>query len=91
MQNELAPFYALVKSVDPTLKVIAPGAVTVGPPMAGWNDEFFRAGGGKYIDAFSFHAYNCVNGDLNLTRMSMDQVNGWLSRYNLTGLEKWQT
>jgi hypothetical protein len=91
VKNELAPFYALVKSVDPTLKVIAPGAVTVGPPMAGWNDEFFRAGGGKYIDAFSFHAYNCVNGDLNLTRMSMDQVNGWLSRYNLTGLEKWQT
>lgn len=91
VQNELAPFYALVKSVDPTLKVIAPGAVTVGPPMAGWNDEFFRAGGGKYIDAFSFHAYNCVNGDLNLTRMSMDQVNGWLSRYNLKGLEKWQT
>ena len=91
VQNELAPFYQLVKSVDPTLKVVAPGAVTVGPPMAGWNDEFFRAGGGKYIDAFSFHAYNCVNGDLGLTRMSLDQVDGWLKKYNLTGLEKWQT
>lgn len=91
VQNELAPFYQLVKGVDPTLKVMGPGAVTVGPPMAGWNDEFFRAGGGKYIDAFSFHAYNCVNGDLGLTRTSMDQVNTWLQKYNLTGIEKWQT
>ncbi|RFC43856.1 MAG: PA14 domain-containing protein [Verrucomicrobia bacterium] len=91
VQNELAPFYQTVKSVDPTLKVIAPGAVTVGPPMAGWNDEFFRAGGGKYIDVFSFHAYNCVNGDLGLIRTSMDQVDGWLKKYNLAGIEKWQT
>jgi hypothetical protein len=91
VQNELAPFYQVVKSVDPTLKVVAPGAVTVGPPMAGWNDEFFRAGGGKYIDAFSFHAYNCVNGDLGLTRLSMEQVDNWLKTYNLTGIEKWQT
>ena len=91
VQNELKPFYELVKSIDPSLKVIAPGAVTVGPPMAGWNDEFFRAGGGKYIDAFSFHAYNCVNGDLGLTRMSLDQVNTWLNKYNLAGMEKWQT
>jgi hypothetical protein len=91
VQNELAPFYQLVKGVDPTLKVMGPGAVTVGPPMAGWNDEFFRAGGGKYIDAFSFHAYNCVNGDLGLTRTAMDQVNTWLTKYNLAGIEKWQT
>ena len=91
VQNELAPFYQTVKSVDPTLKVIAPGAVTVGPPMAGWNDEFFIAGGGKYIDVFSFHAYNCVNGDLGLIRTSLDQVDGWLKKYNLAGLEKWQT
>jgi hypothetical protein len=91
VQNELKPFYELVKSIDPSLKVIAPGAVTVGPPMAGWNEEFFRAGGGKYIDAFSFHAYNCVNGDLGLTRMALEQVNTWLSRYNLAGIEKWQT
>ena len=91
VNNELAPFYQTVKSVDPTLKVLGPGAVSVGPAMAGFTDEFFRAGGGKYIDAFSFHAYNCVNGDLNLTRMAMDQVNAWLKTYNLTGLEKWQT
>jgi regulation of enolase protein 1 (concanavalin A-like superfamily) len=91
VNNELAPFYQTVKSVDPTLKVLGPGAVSVGPPLAGWNDEFFRAGGGKYIDVFSFHAYNCVNGDLNLTRLAMDQVTSWLKTYNLSGIEKWQT
>ncbi len=91
VQNELAQFYQTVKSVDPTLKVIGPGAVSVGPPLAAWHDEFFRAGGGKYIDAFSFHAYNCTGGDLNLIRQSMEQVNGWLKTYNLVGLEKWQT
>jgi regulation of enolase protein 1 (concanavalin A-like superfamily) len=91
VNNELKPFYQLVKSIDPSLKVMGPGAVTVGPPMAGWNDEFFRAGGAQYIDAFSFHAYNCVNGDLNLTRMSLNQVNNWLKTYNVPNLEKWQT
>ena len=91
VNNELKPFYELVKSVDPSMKVMGPGAVSVGPPMAGWNDEFFRAGGGKYIDAFSFHAYNCVNGDLTLVRQSFDQIDAWLRTYNLVGIEKWQT
>jgi hypothetical protein len=91
VNNELKPFYELVKSVDPSLKVMGPGAVSVGPPMAGWNDEFFRAGGGKYIDAFSFHAYNCVNGDLTLVRQSFEQIDNWLRQYNLAGIEKWQT
>ncbi|MEI6714513.1 MAG: PA14 domain-containing protein [Verrucomicrobiota bacterium] len=91
VNNELKPFYQLVKSVDPSLKVLGPGAVTVGPNMAGFNEEFFKVGGAQYVDAFSFHAYNCVNGDLGLTRMALEQVDKWLKTYNATGLEKWQT
>jgi hypothetical protein len=91
VNNEQKPFYQLVKSVDPSMKVLGPGAVTVGPNMFGFNQEFFAAGGAQWVDGFSFHAYNNVNGDLNLTRMSLDQVNQWLKTYNATGLEKWQT
>ncbi len=91
VNNELRPFYQLVKSVDPSLKVLGPGAVTVGPPMAGFNEEFFRAGGAQYIDAFSFHCYNNVNGDLTLARQSMAQIAQWLRTYNKVGLELWQT
>ncbi len=91
VNNELKPFYQLVKSIDPSLKVIGPGAVTVGPPMAGFNTEFFTAGGAQYVDAFSFHAYNNLNGDLALARLSMNQIAQWLKTYNKTGLEVWQT
>lgn len=91
VNNEQKPFYQLVKSVDPSMKVLGPGAVTVGPNMAGFNEEFFKAGGAQYVDGFSFHAYNCVNGDLGLTRRSLEQVDQWLKTYNATGLEKWQT
>jgi hypothetical protein len=89
VNNELIPFYNTVKSIDPTLKVLGPGIVTIGPPEQGWLQEFFAAGGAKYIDGFSFHAYNNVNGDLTLTRETMDYMESVLAPY--PWLERWQT
>ena len=89
--KEMKPFYDLVKSVDPKLQVIGPGTVEIGPNMLGWNEDFFKAGGGKFIDGFSFHIYNGVNGDFNLARRSLDALDLLLKKYGLEKMEKWQT
>jgi hypothetical protein len=92
-QNEMKRFYETVKSVDPTLKVLGPGTVTIGPNPHGlaWIEDFFKAGGAKYIDVFSFHAYNNVNGDVWLARNSLNQLNALFKKYGVENLEKWQT
>ncbi len=91
--NELKPFHEIVKGVDPKLKVLGPGTVTVGPGTNGllWIEDFLKAGGAQYLDAFSFHAYNCVNGDLHLARKAMDSLTELLKKYGAEKLEKWQT
>jgi hypothetical protein len=89
VNNELIPFYNTVKGIDPTLKVLAPEIVTIGPPEQQWVQDFFAAGGAKYIDGFSFHAYNNVNGDLWLTRATMNYLDSVLAPY--PQLERWQT
>lgn len=91
--KELPPFYEAIKSVDQKLKVIGPGTVTIGPNGAGllWIEDFLKAGGAKYIDAFSFHAYNNINGDLWLARKSMDALMELLKAHGIEEIEKWQT
>ena len=90
----MKPFYDTVKSVNPKLKVMGPGTVGIAPPgnMLGWIEDFLKAGGGKSIDAFSFHAYNTVNGDVEMARTGAGHAanpagtnTGWAS------IEKWQT
>ena len=88
---ELISFYQTVKSVNPTLKVVGPAVVTIGPYGLAWIEDFLMNGGGNYIDAFSFHAYNNVNGDPFLTIRSLQALNDLLTKYNLGNIEKWQT
>jgi len=91
--KEMKPFYDTVKGVNPRLKVMGPGTVGIAPPghMLGWIEDFLKAGGGKSIDAFSFHAYNTVNGDVEMARTALDTLQALLSRYGLGKIEKWQT
>lgn len=86
--TEQKPFYAAVKSVDPTLKVLGPAVTTL--KDAPWLHEFLNAAGSS-IDAFSFHAYNCVNGDAWLARQSLNDLRGVLQAHGLANIEKWQT
>ena len=90
-EKEMKPFYETIKSVDPKLKVMGPGTVSIGPQLLPWLEQFFKADGAKYIDVFSFHCYNNVNGDLWLARKSMDTLNVLLAKYGADKLEKWQT
>lgn len=93
LERELVPFHRLVKSIDPSLKVLGPGTVSIGPNNNGlyWIEDFLKAGGAKYLDAFSFHAYNAVNGDVWLTRKALDSLTALLKKYGADHLEKWQT
>ena len=91
VNKELKPFYQTVKAVDPTCKVLGPGIVTIGPGGLSWIEGFLQAGGAQYIDAFSFHAYNNVNGDLTLARESLDGLQALLTKYGVGKIEKWQT
>jgi len=89
--NEMKRFYETVKAVDPKLKVIGPGLVDIRTGMLNWDDVFMNAGGYKYIDGFSFHAYNAIDGDLSLARKSLNALQAMLAKYGLEHIEKWQT
>ena len=89
--NEMKRFYETVKSVDPKLKVIGPGLVDIRTGNLNWDNIFFNAGGYRYIDGFSFHAYNAIDGDLSLARKSMNALQSMLAKYGMEHIEKWQT
>jgi hypothetical protein len=93
VKNEMADFYRTVKSVKPDLKVLGPGTVTIGPNGSGLGfiEDFLKADGAQYIDGFSFHIYNGVNGDLWLARKSLDTLVDLLKKYNADKKELWQT
>ena len=90
-EKEMKPFYQAVKSMDKTLKVMGPGTVAIAPNILPFIEDFLKAGGAKYIDAFSFHAYNAINGDLALGRRSMNNLMALLKKYGAEKKELWQT
>lgn len=89
--GEMKAFYQAVKGVDPTLKVLGPAVVSIGPSMSTWINGFLDLGGGNCIDAFSFHAYNCVNGDPWLVKRTLGDLKGKLAAHSQPNLETWQT
>ncbi len=90
--SEEQAFYNVVKGVNPHLKVLGPSIVSVDPNLKSWINGFLLAGGGDAIDAFAFHAYNCVNGDLWLARQTLSDLQYYLSYFGaITNEEIWQT
>lgn len=87
---ELKPFYQLVKSINPSLKVVGPAVTSIGPSKQIWLKDYLKWGK-SYLDVFSFHAYNSCNGDPWLTRQTLADLKGILNSYNLGNVEKWQT
>jgi hypothetical protein len=93
VKNEMIDFYKTVKSIDPSLHVIGPGTVSIGPMKSGliFIEDYLKAGGADYIDGFSFHFYNGINGDLWMGRKSLDTLTALLKKYNADKKELWQT
>ena len=90
---EMKAFYEAIKSVDKSLKVMGPGTVSIDPGGNGliFIEDFLKAGGGQYIDAFSFHNYNMACGDLAMIHRSMGALKDLLKKYQLEDIELWQT
>jgi fibronectin type 3 domain-containing protein len=88
-----AAFYNAVKSVDPNLQVLGPAVVSIADNGAGisWIKDFLANGGGKYLDGFSFHAYNTNQGQLYLLREALTSLTSTLQQYGLGNLPLWQT
>jgi hypothetical protein len=86
-----AAFYAAVKAGDPQANVVGPAIVSLGAFCVNWCNSFFSAGGAQYINAFSFHAYNVENGDLQLTMESLQGLKQMLAGWGLSNLPLWQT
>ncbi|MBC7784032.1 MAG: discoidin domain-containing protein [Burkholderiales bacterium] len=86
-------FYETVKSVNPKLKVIGPATVSIIPDGEGlyWLSDFLDAGGGKYIDALSFHFYNSNYGSLAQMRRSLDGLKALMAKHGLQDMPLWQT
>jgi hypothetical protein len=93
VSKEMRPFYETVKAVSPNLKVMGPGTVSIGPGGGGLGfiEDFFKADGGNYIDAFSFHFYNGLNGDMPMGKRSLDALLALMKKYNAQDKELWQT
>ncbi len=96
INKDLAPFYRAAHARNANFKVLGPGVVTIGPYGLGWIGDFLNQGGGQYIDALSFHAYNNVNGDLALARRSLKGLKDVIKTYSQQGkippnIELWQT
>jgi titin len=84
-------FYNAVKAGNPNALVVGPGLSSINPNQYGWYESFFGNGGGNYINAFSFHAYSTVNGDLQLGRESLSGIVQILTQFGLQNLPRWQT
>ena len=90
--SDLQGFRAAVLAADPTAKILGPEVSNISGGLGlTWLSNFFAAGGGQCIDGVSFHAYNTLNGDLNLGRESLNGLEGLLAQYNLQSLPVWQT
>ncbi len=89
--QEIKAFADVVKGVDPSLKVLGPGAIGLHPDGLKWVDAFLKSDGDKPLDGFSFQNDDGVVGDLWLSRILPAQLNALLAQYKAVGLEKWQT
>jgi hypothetical protein len=84
--------YAIIKSIDPT-------AMVAGPSVDGesnqfpWLDGYLAAGGNKYQDAVTFHAYlHDLNSDPAPTLTSwLAQFRALKAKHGIASQELWQT
>lgn len=61
--------YPIIKSIDPSAFVLAPGVSVAGieasapgcPSSQCWLDEYLQAGGGQYADGVAFHGKTCTS------------------------------
>ena len=89
--KELIPFYQTVKAADSSAKVLGPGVVTIGPYGLNWMDDFFEPAGGTTSMRCRFIATITSTATASLRCIHWSSWMLLLAKYNLAGIEKWQT
>lgn len=87
---DLAPFYTAAKAADATCTVLGGSPVSFNTAGIGWITNFVAAGGLDYLDDFDFHPYNCFNGDIAMSRATLQSLIDLLDANGFTG-NLWQT
>jgi hypothetical protein len=79
--------YGIVKSIDPTAKVLSPGVE--GSEGPAWLTAFLSGGGNSYVDILAFHGYGTADAeDLNAIVTSYRVVRGV---YGDSSMPLWDT
>ena len=90
-----AQFAAAVRSASPSITIIGPGTVSINSTSRIWIDSFLSqlaSGQGLgYLDGFSFHCYNDIEGNLGNGQASMDALVALLTTHGIGSIPLWQT
>jgi polysaccharide biosynthesis protein PslG len=79
--------YAIIKSIDPSAKVLSPAVTEASGPS--WLASFLSGGGSSSVDIIAFHGYGTDNAeDLNAIVSSYRNV---MSTHDLSSLPLWDT
>lgn len=79
----------IIHEVDPDAKVMGPATVNLGLE---WIEEFYKAGGGKFIDVFSVHDYEGHETiDPIHWRWKFGELRKLMAKYGDGNKEIWQT
>jgi hypothetical protein len=86
----------LVTQLVPVMKRIDPAAKVMGPDVCGvdlgWYENFYKAGGGKYLDIISIHDYEGDGGiDAYHWLWKIGELRKIMARYGDANKELWQT
>jgi hypothetical protein len=81
---------AVLKQIDPTIRVLQP-PVSGQPDGLAWLDSFLAAGGGKYVDIYSFHLYPGGNGAPEINVAKTSGIHQVLRKYGEDAKPMWTT
>jgi hypothetical protein len=89
-------YVAMVKQLTPLIKSIDPNAQVMGPALPGillpWVRDFYRLGGGPFVDILSFHDYEGHESiDEVHWRWKFDELRKIMAQYGDSNKAIWQT
>jgi len=84
--------YAIIKSVDPAAKILTPSGVGGATDTSTFLDQFYTAGGGKFVDAVAFHGYgNAIPSSPEEVIRIIDAVRGVMAKWGQGDRPLWDT
>jgi hypothetical protein len=84
--------YEIIKSVDRAAKVLTPSGVGGATDTSTFLDQFYAAGGGKFVDGVAFHGYgNAIPASPEEVNRIIDAVHGVMDKWSQGDRPLWDT